>query len=56
MGAGLLGLDRLHETWSVPRFTTAAQPTPVTPLATHLGEDLLAFITEPKELAQPDHR
>lgn len=49
--AKLIALDRLNDTWSVPKFDRNPEPTPVKPLITHLGEDFLAFITEPREEA-----
>jgi|SRR5579872_1211569 len=47
--AKLIALDRLNDTWSVPKFDPKPKPTPVKPLITHLGADFLAFITEPSE-------
>lgn len=49
VSANLIVLDRHHETWSIPRFDRGPAPAEVKPLITHLGEDFLAFITEPPE-------
>lgn len=50
--ANLIALDRHQQTWSVPRFSSSPNPVEVKPLITHLGEDFLAFITEPAEDAK----
>jgi hypothetical protein len=44
----LIALQRIKdgEAWIVPRFTTQPTPYPVNSVITHLGEDLLAFISE----------
>lgn len=48
-GANLLALDPHQQTWSVPRFSSSPDPVDVKPLLTHLGEDFLAFVSEPPE-------
>jgi hypothetical protein len=47
----LIALQRVkdNEAWIVPRFTAQPIPYPVNPVTTHLGDDFLAFITEPRE-------
>ena len=47
--AKLVALQRLkgNEAWIVPHFRHAV-PYPLTPLTTHLGDDFLAFISEPR--------
>jgi len=47
----LISLNRLNETWMVPRFTGQPTPFPVNPVTTHLGDDFLAFIAEPQDPA-----
>lgn len=37
----LVQLQRLNETWAVPKFDIHPEPSPVKPLITHLGEALL---------------
>jgi hypothetical protein len=51
--AKLISLQRVkdNEAWIIPRFTAQPTPFPVHPVTTHLGEDFLAFITEPREEA-----
>jgi hypothetical protein len=44
----LLNLTRQNDTWIIPRFTAQPIPYPVNPAVTHLGDDFLTFITEPK--------
>jgi hypothetical protein len=39
------------EAWIVPRFAALPTPHPVNSVVTHLGEDFLAFISEPRETA-----
>jgi hypothetical protein len=41
-------VQRTNEAWIIPRFTAQPTPVPVHPVTTHLGEDFLAFITEPR--------
>ena len=52
--AKLISLQRIkdNEAWIIPRFTAQPIPYPVNPVTTHLGEDFLAFITEPSEAAR----
>ena len=52
--AKLIALQRVkdNEAWIVPRFTAQPIPYPVNPVTTHLGDDFLAFITEPREETQ----
>ena len=47
--AKLIALQRAkdNEAWIVPRFTAQPIPYPVNPVTTHLGDDFLAFITDP---------
>jgi hypothetical protein len=47
--ANLIALDRHQQTWSVPRYSSSPRPVEVGSLVTHLGEDFLAFITDPPE-------
>ena len=51
--AKLIALQRVkdNEAWIIPRSTAQPTPFPVHPVTTHLGEDFLAFITEPREEA-----
>jgi hypothetical protein len=49
VSTNLLALDRRQETLAVPKFDPGRTPSPVKQLTTHLGDDLLAFITEPAE-------
>ncbi len=49
VSAKLIALDRLNETWTVPKFDQIPTPTPIRSLTTHLGNDFLAFITAPEE-------
>ena len=49
VSAKLIHLERVNETWSIPKFDQNPVPSPVKQLATHLGEDFLAFIAEPTE-------
>jgi len=49
VGAKLIALEALNETWAVPKFDNNPAPSLVKPLTTHLGEDFLSFITEPAE-------
>jgi hypothetical protein len=44
----LLTLTRQNDAWIIPRFTAQPTPYPVNPAVTHLGDDFLTFITEPK--------
>lgn len=48
--AQLIALQRIKEgqAWIVPRFATQPRPYPVNSVITHLGEDFLAFISEPR--------
>jgi len=52
VSAKLIRLQRVkdNEAWIMPRFSTQPTPYPVNPVTTHLGDDFLAFITEPQEL------
>jgi hypothetical protein len=45
VSAKLISLERLNDTWTVPKFDQTRQPSPVKPLITHLGDDFLSFIT-----------
>ena len=51
--AKLISLKRVkdNEAWIIPRLTALPTPFPVHPVTTHLGEDFLVFITEPREEA-----
>jgi hypothetical protein len=42
----LVMLQPLNDTWAVPAFSSRQGGAPVQKMATHLGEDFLAFITE----------
>jgi len=52
--ANLISLHRIkdNEAWIIPRLTAQPVPYPVNPVITHLGEDFLEFITEPREAAK----
>ncbi|MBZ5635395.1 MAG: hypothetical protein LAO55_19905 [Acidobacteriia bacterium] len=43
----LVSLERLQETWAIPAFAIKPVGGPVGKMTTHLGEEFLAFITEP---------
>jgi hypothetical protein len=45
--AQLIALERLNEMWVVPRFGGQPAAVLINPVTTHLGNDFLAFITEP---------
>jgi len=45
VSARLVALERLNDTWAVPAFSSRPGGAPVQKMATHLGEDFLAFIT-----------
>jgi hypothetical protein len=49
VSARLITLERHQETWAVPKFDQRPTPSPIRPLTTHLGHDVLAFITAPQE-------
>lgn len=49
VSAKLITLERLNETWAVPKFDQNPMPSPVRQLTTHLGDDFLAFIAGPEE-------
>jgi len=43
----LVSLERVQETWAIPAFAIKSMGGQVGKMTTHLGDDLLAFITEP---------
>jgi hypothetical protein len=49
----LILLNRVNETWSIPRFKSQPTPYPAQPVTTQLGDDFLSFITEPRDEAYP---
>jgi hypothetical protein len=44
----LVALGRHQETWVVPDFAIKAGGGPIGKMTTHLGEEFLAFIAEPR--------
>jgi hypothetical protein len=44
----LVTLEALNDTWAVPAFNSRQGGAPIQNMATHLGEDFLAFITQAK--------
>jgi len=44
VSAKLVTLERVNETWAVPKFDQKPTPSPIRQLTTHLGDDFLAFI------------
>lgn len=43
----LVAFERHQDTWAVPAFAIKAGGGPISKMTTHLGEEFLAFITEP---------